>query len=206
MHFEKDHLYHIFNRGNNSQRIVYNRNNYFFLLQKIKQYILPYADVLAWCLLPNHFHLMVYINHVELSIATTDSLTSSEAISSRSPVKTRTLNDSIGIMLRTYTRAIHKQENTSGPLFQKHTKAICLTEINGISKSWFKHEYGTLINIPEADKEYPNVCFNYIHQNPVLHKLSSNVEEWEFSSAQDYYTNRKGKLINKEKAKEFGMI
>ncbi len=206
MHFEKDHLYHIFNRGNNSQRIFYNRSNYLFLLRKIKQYILPYADTLAWCLMPNHFHLMVYINHVELPIATTDSLTSSEAISSRSPVKTRILNDSIGIMLRTYTRAINKQENTSGSLFQKHTKAICLTEINGISNSWSKHEYGTLINIPDAKKEYPVVCFNYIHQNPVLHKFCSNVKEWEFSSAQDYYANRNGKLINKEKAKEFGMI
>ncbi len=206
MHFEKDHLYHIFNRGNNSQRIFYNRNNYLFLLRKIKQYILPYADTLAWCLMPNHFHLMVYINHVELPIATTDSLTLSEAISSRSPVKTRTLNDSIGIMLRTYTRAIQKQEKTSGSLFQKHTKAICLTAINGISKSWFKHEYGTLINIPEVEKEYPAACFHYIHQNPVHHKLCSNIEEWEFSSAQDYYSDRNGKLINKEKAKEFGMI
>ena len=48
MHFESDHLYHIFNRGNNSQTIFYNRENSLFFLQKIKQYILPYADILAW--------------------------------------------------------------------------------------------------------------------------------------------------------------
>ncbi len=191
MHFEKDHLYHIFNRGNNSQIIFYHRNNYLYFLQKIKKHILPYADILAWCLMPNHFHLMVYVNH-------TESLTISG--------ESRTINDSIGIMLRTYTRAINKQEDASGSLFQEHTKAICLTEINGVSKAWFEHEYGTMINIPDAEKEYPQVCFNYIHQNPIAHKYATNINDWEFSSAKNYYSNRNGKLVNKERAKEFVLI
>ena len=62
MQFEPNHMYHIFNRGNNSQQIFFNRDNYLFFLKKIKLYIQPYADVLAWCLMPNHFHMMVYIN------------------------------------------------------------------------------------------------------------------------------------------------
>ncbi len=63
MIFEKGHLYHIYNQGNNKQKIFLNRENYLFFLKKINTYILPYADVLAWCLMPNHFHLMVLVKN-----------------------------------------------------------------------------------------------------------------------------------------------
>lgn len=102
MYFEQDHLYHIYNRGNNSQSIFFNRENYLFFLEKIKRHILPHADILAWCLMPNHFHLMVYVNHVEVD---------THGVTLSHPVSKRTLNQSIAIILRSYTRAIQKQEN-----------------------------------------------------------------------------------------------
>ena len=68
MQFESDHIYHIFNRGNNSQKIFFSDENYHFFLQKLKRQILPFADVLAWCLMPNHFHLMIYVNRTEIEI------------------------------------------------------------------------------------------------------------------------------------------
>ena len=66
MQFESNHIYHLFNRGNNSQRIFFQRDNYLFFLQKIRTHILPFADILAWCLMPNHFHLMIYTNSIEI--------------------------------------------------------------------------------------------------------------------------------------------
>jgi len=57
MIFEAGNLYHIYNQGNNRIPIFFSRENYLFFLKKIKQYVLPYADVLAWCLMPNHFLL-----------------------------------------------------------------------------------------------------------------------------------------------------
>ena len=66
MQYAKNHLYHMDNRGNNSQKIFFCRDNYLFFLRKIKTYILPYADILAWCLMPSHFYLMIYVNEVEL--------------------------------------------------------------------------------------------------------------------------------------------
>ena len=68
MHFEKDLIYHIYNQGNNKQKIFFNRENYLFFLGKINTYIQPYADILAWCLMPNHFHLMVLVNEVEIEV------------------------------------------------------------------------------------------------------------------------------------------
>lgn len=67
MIFEPYQIYHIYNQGNNKQKIYYSDENYIFFLRKIKKHILPFADILAWCLMPNHFHLMVYVHTIEIS-------------------------------------------------------------------------------------------------------------------------------------------
>ncbi|MBT3386211.1 MAG: hypothetical protein HN778_10530 [Prolixibacteraceae bacterium] len=117
----------------------------------------------------------------------------------------RSLNQSIAIMLRSYTRAINKQENRNGSLFQMTTKAICLTDNSKISLAWFQTSFGTAINIPDPDKSYPQVCFNYIHYNPVSGKLVKNLQDYEFSSYRDYAGERNGKLVNKNRANDFGL-
>ena len=123
-----------------------------------------------------------------------------------SSAKNRTFNESIGIMLRTYTRAIQKQEKTNGSLFQEHTKAICLTRHDGIDKAWFDMEYGTIINQSSSEKEYPAVCFKYIHQNPVAANLCDESTSWEFCSVPDYFDGRNGRLVNRQRAEECGLI
>ena len=207
MQFATDHIYHIYNRGNNSQPIFFSGENDLFFLKKIRKYILPHADILAWCLMPNHFHLMVYVKAVEVSNneQVTESHQLTRKIKSHQLTKKRMLNDSISIMLRSYTRAIQNQNKFTGSLFQHRTKAICLTEIDGITPAWFESRYGTIINITDPEKEYPQVCFNYIHQNPVKSGLVKTPAEWEFSSYRDYVGLRDGKLINREKAAELGL-
>ena len=37
----------------------------------------------------------------------------------------------------------------------------------------------------------------YVHQNPILAKLVSKIENWEFSSFPDYIGTRNGTLVNK---------
>ncbi len=196
MFFETNELYHIYNQGNDRHPIFFSRENYLFFLRKLKQFILPHADILAWCLMPNHFHLMVYVHTLENS----DSLTQSETIT-----KTRDLNNSIGLILRSYTRAINKQENRTGSLFKLHTKAECITKAKGITPSFYTTFHGTVMKITDIEKEYPQVCFNYIHSNPVVAGLVDKAEGWEFSSYSDYCGLRDGKLINKKRAEEFGL-
>ncbi len=207
MQFETNHIYHIYNRGNNSQKIFFKRENFLFFLQKIKTHITPFADILAWCLMPNHFHLMVYINTDEISFENKLNLNKDKYGVKWGAVinNKRTLNQSIAIMLRSYTRAINNQENRNGSLFQMTTKAICLTDNSEITPAFIQSNSGTIINIPDPEKEYPQVCFNYIHQNPVNGKLVKNEEDWEFSSYQDHAGTRKGRMINRERVKEFGL-
>ncbi len=210
MIFEKGYLYHIFNQGNNKQNIFYNRGNYLFFLKKVNTYILPYADVLAWCLMPNHFHLMVLVN--EVSIPNTQGFTLSETLNKNKPnfsegltssqtFTPKTFNDSIGILLRTYTRAVNKQKGISGSLFRKETKAECINCFKSTKPSFIQSNI--LINNHLPKKQYPQVCFDYIHQNPVKAGLVKNAADWEFSSAKDYAELRNGKLVNKKTTKQY---
>ncbi len=124
----------------------------------------------------------------------------------KEPANYRTLNDSIAIMLRSYTRAINKQYQKHGSLFEQHTKALCLTEPQTVSPAYFNTHFGMMGNLDLPETNYLNVCFDYIHQNPVSGKVVANPEDWEFSSYRDYYGGRKGKLVNRELAKELGLI
>lgn len=109
-------------------------------------------------------------------------------------------------MLASYTRAINNQENRTGSLFRKETKAICLTENSVTTPNWFNSDGITYFNVSMPEKSYPLVCFNYIHQNPVNSGLVKTPGEWEFSSFADCVGLRNGKLINHERIKEFGLI
>jgi putative transposase len=199
MNFENGDIYHIYNQGNDRQQIFFNRNNKLFFLSKIKEFILPHADILAWCLMSNHFHLMVYVHRFEIVVSNTTTSPSTNS------VKTRKLNDSIAILLRSYTRAINKQENRSGALFRESTKAECITKLNGITPSFYNSNHGTRIKTHHPEDEYLQMCFDYIHKNPARAKLVSIDSEWEFSSFRDYCGLRNGKLINRTKANELGL-
>ena len=213
MTFETGHIYHLYNQGNNRQRIFFRDENYLLFLRKMREYIIPYADIIAWCLMPNHFHIMVYVHTFEIDI--NDSLSPRETIiKSISPrvtiIKTnsklRTFNDSIGFLIRSYTQAINKQKKRTGSLFKAHTKAECVTKAEEITPSYFITSSGTQINVWIPEKEYPIVCLNYIHNNPVKANIVEKAEDYVYSSYRDYIGLRVGKLINKNRAKEFGLI
>ena len=231
MYFEESGLYHVFNRGNNSERVFFSDKNYLYFLEKLKYYVYPYADIIAYCLMPNHFHLMIYVNFVRLEVKTivdgsnhrilgvnTDSFAQTENNSTkkgdtllRKPesqgqcLKFRTINDSIGIMLRSYTSAIQKQENRRGSLFQKETQSIQLNGNDKLSPAYFNNSFYTQINIPIPEKEYPQVCFNYIHLNPVNAHLTKEEKGWSYSSYREYAGIAKEKLINRERSIELGL-
>jgi putative transposase len=199
---DQDFEYHVFNRSNNSQVIFPNKDKYLFFLTKINEFIKPHAQILAWCLMPTHFHLMIDVDNCQIQLLNEPI---KETLQNNLTAKYRTLNDSVAIMLRSYTRTINLKYKRHGSLFQQHTKALCLTEPQ-FAPAYFQTQFGTIGNISMPEKEYPNVCFNYIHMNPVNDRLVKSPEDWEFSSYRDYFCGRNGKLVNKELAKEIGLF
>jgi len=175
MKFYQGKIYHVYNRGNNRQKIFFERENYLFFLKKMRIQLLNHCDLLAWCLMPNHFHWLIRIhdNYDQNS----DSTKQEEGTPIIEP-----LNRSISVLLSSYTKAMNRMYDRTGSLFQKRTKAKEL-ELN-----------------EKIDDQYPLICFLYIHQNPMKAKLANKLGEWEFSSYQDYSGLRSGSLCNKKLA------
>ena len=96
MDFIENNIYHVYNQGNNQQRIFFNYENQKLFLAKIRKHILPYADVLAWCLMSNHFHIMIYVNRIktEKSAVTNDNIKESAA-SNDNLIESAASNDNI---------------------------------------------------------------------------------------------------------------
>lgn len=58
--FVQDHYYHIYNRGVARQSIFRETDNYLFFLRRLKKCAHDLnVSVIAYCLLPNHYHLLV---------------------------------------------------------------------------------------------------------------------------------------------------
>ena len=61
MRFEPGYLYHVYNRGNNKEKIFFKERNYFYFLTKVKLELSEYFHFIAYCLMPNHFHFLIRI-------------------------------------------------------------------------------------------------------------------------------------------------
>ena len=192
MHFEPNTIYHIYNQGNNRQPIFFKPENYLFFLRKMRDYLLPHGDMLCYCLMPNHSHWLFFVQEVSVPRQNGNSPGDSK---SPGEYAQRTLNESIAILLRSYTRAINKQEQRSGALFREDTKAkdgwiegfISIEDRRTRSQFW---------------NDFGYTCFQYIHENPVKADLVTRAQDWLYSSCQDYLGIRNGTLCNKELAKE----
>jgi len=217
MYFEKDRIFHIYNQGNNRQPIFFEERNYLFFLQKMQVHVRPYADFLAWCLMPNHFHWMIYVKETELPISgRQENLKNKKFIIKNDGIQmvekkagissSTSLNQSIGTLLASYTRAINHQEGFSGSLFRKKTNAICLNDNSLTLRSWVEAMGITILNRDIPENQYTKICFDYIHQNPVRAGLVKNPEDWEFSSYKDLKGLRNGKLVNRNLVKELGLL
>jgi len=57
--------YHIYHRGNNREKLFRQERNYDYFMRLYAQYIAPVAFTYAFCLLRNHFHLLVQILELE---------------------------------------------------------------------------------------------------------------------------------------------
>lgn len=161
-------IYHVYNRGNNRQPIFIRPWNYPYFIKGMERYLVPYCDLLAWCLMPNHFHFLVHANENSTPIIKDGSF------------ERQRFSQAIKQLLSSYTKAVNKQENRTGSLFQQKTKAICVT----------------------ANPGHDTTAFHYIHQNPVKAGLAKGLEDWEFSSYTEYFGNSKYQLCNLKLAHE----
>jgi len=137
-----------------------------------RKLILPNAEIVAYCLMPNHFHFMIAADE-RVSI-----------LMKQGALLIDPLTNGFRKLLSGYTRTTNTKYNRTGSLFRQKTKANNLSEIKIIAAS-------------DNIQDYYLTCFNYIHSNPAKAAIVAAPEDWEYSSYKDYLELRRGTLCNK---------
>lgn len=115
MSFQPDHFYHIYNRGNNKQKIFFTNANYSFFLKKVKIELGSGCDIVSYCLMPNHYHFLVYFGNKHANF--------------RLNINMENLSRKVGTLQSSYTRAINHQEGRVGSLFQAKFKVVEIADL-----------------------------------------------------------------------------
>ena len=175
--FAPGNTYHVYNRGNNKEKIFLDDQDYrAFLfrlglclgftekeLNKEKLIAMPYSRIRitetsknnfklhTFCLMPNHFHLLIeQIGDIPISKLISKVCTS-------------------------YAKYINKKHKRIGHIFQDKFKAVLI-------------------------EDDPQLMWtsSYIHMNPVKDKIAKHPSEYQWSSYNDYANNRNLPITNKE--------
>ena len=101
------YYYHIYNRGNNREPIFFSDDNYRYFLKSYAEYIEPVAETFAYCLLPNHFHILVQIKEQQGE-------------------NTKPTSQQFANFFNSYTKSINKAYQRTGSLFEKRFGRILI--------------------------------------------------------------------------------
>ncbi len=204
-------FYHLYNQGNNRVRLFYLQENYAFFLSRYRDYLSDYVDTYAYCLLSNHFHLLIktktnqelftsfkkdfpkipklickQVGRQEWELEKLFLVDEYNAV----PLYHRvwvdevlawSISERMRRFMMSYSKAINKQEGRSGSLFQRNFRRKKV-----------------------EDDLYLRRLIWYIHNNPKHHGFSISYNEYKWSSYQTLITNQTTKLKRKEVITLFG--
>ena len=90
-----EHYYHVYNRGVDGNSIFFREKNWDCFLRRWRKYCLPeFAETIAYCLMPTHYHFLLYIRAEDFG------------------------HKVMHPFVMAYAKAINKQEGRSGHFFQ----------------------------------------------------------------------------------------
>ncbi len=110
--------YHIYNRGNNREDLFREERNYRYFLQLYIHHVYPIADTFAYCLLRNHFHLLVRIKTAEEYKALIGSKTGEVSFKP---------SQCFSNLFNAYSKAINKAYQRTGSLFEERFGRVQVT-------------------------------------------------------------------------------
>lgn len=164
---QPDTSYHIFNHANGFENIFWEPENYRFFLEKYQLYISPIAETYAYCLMPNHFHLVVRIRKREIiaglilksninnnTFPKVQNFEKGEINIRESDIE-KYISKQFANLFSCYTQSFNKVNFRRGSLFIKN----------------FKRE-------PISSKEQYLNSVIYTHRNPIHHGFRERFEDW----------------------------
>lgn len=168
---EPGNFYHIYNHANGFENIFVEDENYSFFLRKLIEHIMPVADILGFCFMPNHFHLAIKIKHEEEIIKLIPSEETGETISYDSIQ--RLVSKRFANLFSSYTQSFNKVYHRKGSLFRKNFKSKAI----------------------ENQVQLLNTIL-YIHLNPVKHGFTRNHTDWPWTSYTYFFKMENAEILN----------
>ncbi len=171
MNFGK--IYHVYNHANGFELLFEENYCYEVFIMKLERFIMPYADVLAFCFIPNHFHLVLRIRS-EQEIA--------KYLLLMHQSKTRPFNRTV-IPVRLYQlkepeKFFRRRFSDFFNSFTRHTNLVRKRKGSLFIKSYKFKLVETHL--------YLKYLIYYVHLNPVKHGLRKSVRDWQWSSYRSY--------------------
>jgi putative transposase len=154
---QRGHYYHPYNRGNNREDLFREERNYRYFLELYGHHIQPVAETFAYCLLKNHFHLLVKIKD-EIT-QTSQVSTQTSQVSKTCEVSPPKPSQAFSNLFNAYTKAVNNAYGRTGSLFQERFQRIAVT----------------------TDRYFLQLIL-YIHVNPQKHGLVTDFRAWPWSS------------------------
>ena len=129
--FVPDQYYHFYNRGNNRQVVFFEAENYVYFLKGMKRYMLGTVEVIAYCLMPTHYHILVKVLPLQTSeVFISIRVRATSEVSGRGEVS-KQMSLAMQKFLISYTKAINNRFERTGALsFRDSSKPSRLLRIS----------------------------------------------------------------------------
>ena len=200
---ESGKYYHIYNRGINGTNLFFEERNYLYFLQKYSFYMSDILDTYAYCLLGNHFHLLVRVKEMtgfDINEGLTDFKNSEDLTGFKNSVDLTGFKNLSGLYsnkgLHSPDRIVSKKFSD---LFNSYTKSINKSQsrTGGLFETPFKRK---LVN---SDDYFTKLIW-YIHFNPQKHGFVNDFKDYPYSSYHGHITNKSSKLAKQQVIEWFG--
>lgn len=165
------HFYHIWTHANGSENLFRCDDNYRYFLEKYQYHVHPTVETYAYCLMPNHLHLMVKVKEEDELVDFFKKKNLQDFQNLGGLVSQQFSN-----LFNAYTKAFNKMYDRKGSLFIPNFKRKQI----------------------DSDPYFVQLIA-YIHNNPVHHGFTEKPEEWSHSSFYAYLQS-KSTRIQREKA------
>ncbi|MBN2663753.1 MAG: hypothetical protein JXR68_08905 [Bacteroidales bacterium] len=187
---EHEKYYHVFNRGNNYENLFLKTEHYEYFLKLYTIYIEPIAETFAWCLIKNHFHVLIRIKD-EQNIGFLNS----------ENAKKEDLEEKWQVFFPDEPDKRFNQKPKPHRMFQHLFNAYA---------RWFNIKTGRINSLFATDYERklvdnPNYYRNlivYINNNPVHHGFVEHPSEYPWSSY-NTIVNKKQSLLKRNEVINF---
>ncbi|MBU0710434.1 transposase [bacterium] len=173
--------YHLYNRGCNKDLIFFKEDHYLLLLRQIKNNYQKFKlRIVAYCLMPNHYHLMVGAPFEESFQPSEgfieDAIRNQKLITQPSEgYRSAIISKFMQNIFNSYVQTINFDIKRKGTLFESKYKSIRIDK-----------------------EEYLLQLIRYIHLNPVLAGICTQPDDWVYSNCKEWLGLRGGELFDRD--------